>query len=242
VARLFTYKTRRIHLFIAFFKKVVKLAAMNNGLGTTKTPSRWVGSAGYALIYLVLPGIIAVGQAPLLAFVGLWVVTLVLWRRIPWPGIARLSRHPDIGRIIRRGGWVFVALTLTVTHEARFAFPLQLPERYLVVMLFYPLLSVVPQEVFFRLLWPRVVPTYSPIITLVLSALAFGWAHCVFLNPVAVGLSFLGGLLLADTWKKTRNWGLVCVEHTLYGWAVFTSGWGIYFYHGALQGMPKLFS
>jgi hypothetical protein len=117
--------------------------------------------------------------------------------------------------------------------EYLLAFPVQMPERYALVMLAYPFLSVVPQEILFRSVFWHLFPDLSGRARIFWSAAAFAVAHSIFLNPAAIVLSFFGGLLLARTYERHRHLGLVCLEHTFYGWLVFTIGWGIYFYHGA---------
>jgi hypothetical protein len=44
--------------------------------------------------------------------------------------------------------------------------------------------------------------------------------------------SFFGGLLFAHTYHTSKSLALVWLEHTLYGWTLFTLGLGWYFYHG----------
>ena len=65
------------------------------------------------------------------------------------------------------------------------------------------------------------------------SAAAFGFAHIVYGNALAVGLSAAGGLLFAASYRRHRSLALVCLEHALYGCLVFTIGLGRFFYTGA---------
>jgi membrane protease YdiL (CAAX protease family) len=67
------------------------------------------------------------------------------------------------------------------------------------------------------------------------SAAAFGLAHLVLWNPLAVGLSALGGWMFASTYLRTRSLPAVCWEHALYGVALFTIGFGRYFVTGWLR-------
>jgi hypothetical protein len=52
------------------------------------------------------------------------------------------------------------------------------------------------------------------------------------MNFIAVALSIIGGLILAYHYERHRDLVLVWIEHVLYGWLVFTLGWGPYFFHG----------
>jgi hypothetical protein len=107
----------------------------------------------------------------------------------------------------------------------------------MLVMMLYPLLSVVPQEFLFRIYFMQ---RYRPLfgegaLMLWVNALVFGWAHIFFLNPIAPLLSVIAGLLLADTWRRTRSLRAVWLEHALYGQIVFTCGLGWFFFHGSVR-------
>jgi membrane protease YdiL (CAAX protease family) len=68
-----------------------------------------------------------------------------------------------------------------------------------------------------------------------LSAIAFSFAHIVFRNPWAILFTFVGGLMFASTYLKTRSNLAASVEHALYGCFVFTIGIGQYFYAGPIR-------
>lgn len=103
-----------------------------------------------------------------------------------------------------------------------------------VIMVAYPVLSVYPQEVAFRAFFSR---RYRGLFGregayIAVNAAAFGWAHLIMHNWLAVGMSAVGGVLLAQTYERRRSLGAVWLEHTVYGWALFTVGWGAWFYGG----------
>jgi uncharacterized protein len=118
--------------------------------------------------------------------------------------------------------------------ERMFTLPLERPLRWIIVMIWYPLLSVFPQELLFRSFFFRHYAPWlrSPKLMVFVNAFAFGWVHIVLHNWVAVAFSFVGGLLFADTYRRTRSLAAVCFEHALYGCFIFTIGLGWYFYHG----------
>ncbi|MGE0754992.1 MAG: CPBP family intramembrane glutamic endopeptidase [Alphaproteobacteria bacterium] len=123
--------------------------------------------------------------------------------------------------------WVYAPLRL-------FEFPLNNFWGWVGVMIMYPIISVFPQEVLFRsFLHRRYRMLFQSRHEIVLaSAITFGWAHIVMHNWIAVVFSFLGGLIFASTYERTRSLSVVCFEHTLYGCWVFTIGLGWYFFHG----------
>ena len=104
------------------------------------------------------------------------------------------------------------------------------------VMVAYPLLSVIPQEIIFRSFffhrYQRIFPT--PMAMIVASGLMFGAAHVIFQNWVAPLMCVVGGFFFAQTYAKTRSLALAVIEHALYGCMIFTVGLGTYFYHGAV--------
>ena len=51
-------------------------------------------------------------------------------------------------------------------------------------------------------------------------------------EPARLVLSGLLGLLLAYRYTETRSVWAAWIEHTLYGWLVFTVGLGLYFFTG----------
>lgn len=114
-----------------------------------------------------------------------------------------------------------------------FALPKEQPLLWLAVMVFYPLLSVYPQELVFRaFLFERYAPAFGNW-TVAASAAAFGFVHIVFGSWVSVVLSAAGGWIFATRYHRTRSLLAASIEHALYGILVFTVGLGQFFFHGA---------
>jgi membrane protease YdiL (CAAX protease family) len=115
-----------------------------------------------------------------------------------------------------------------------FAFPRERHFLWLLVVLLYPLLSALPQEVIFRLFvfhrYRSLFP--DPRLMMLVSASVFALAHLQLGNLVALALPFLGGLLFAYTFSTTRSLPMVALEHGLWGDWLFTLGFGAYFYGG----------
>jgi len=145
------------------------------------------------------------------------------------------------GRTWKRIALRFLALGTLLTLFVRFvfpemffAFPLERPGLWLLILLLYPLLSVLAQEIIFRAFFVyRFGPLADKRTLLVTNALIFAYIHAVFGNAVAVVFSFLGGLLFMSTYLKTRSVAASSFEHALYGDLVFSLGIGHFFYHGA---------
>jgi len=118
-----------------------------------------------------------------------------------------------------------------------FFLPKTSPEFVLILLCMYPLLSALPQEFIFCSFFFR---RYRRFFgegrkMVVASALVFAYAHILYLNPVAPVLSLIGGLIFAETYRRTHSLALVTLEHGLYGNALFIIGLGWYFYGGAVH-------
>lgn len=100
------------------------------------------------------------------------------------------------------------------------------------IMLLYPFTSVLAQELIFRVFFfHRYALLFAHPKALVLaSALAFAFSHVVFRNDLALALTFAGGLLFSWRYGRTRSFAAVWLEHTLWGWLLFTGGLGVYFF------------
>ena len=179
----------------------------------------------------------AVRHALLLA--GCAFVVWRLWGSVSWRGLFGPPppgwwRGPALrGLLVIVGALLYVRL---LEPERLLVLPLQRPGLWLLIVALYPLLSVIPQELIYRVylfeahavLWTR------PLLPVCVSALAFGWVHIVFAGWFAVVVCTAGGLLLASTYQRFRErpgavW-IVSLEHALYGLALFTAGLGHHFF------------
>jgi hypothetical protein len=101
------------------------------------------------------------------------------------------------------------------------------PALWALIMIAYPVLSVVPQEIIYRAFFFH---RYGSLFThksvsIVANAALFAFAHILFRNWVAVI-----GILWAATYLGSRSLLVVSIEHALYGNFAFTLGIGYYFY------------
>jgi membrane protease YdiL (CAAX protease family) len=125
----------------------------------------------------------------------------------------------------------------TFSPHRLFDLPRQQPLLWAVIVVFYPLFSVYPQELLYRaFLLYRYEPLFgSGYAATIASAAAFGFVHLLFHNAISVGLTLVGGWLFARRYQRTRSLLTVSVEHALYGVLAFTIGLGELFYHGAVR-------
>lgn len=115
-----------------------------------------------------------------------------------------------------------------------FDFPRRNPQMWAMVMVFYPLLSVVPQEFVYRSFFFRRYAALfpNPNTMIAVNALSFAAMHFVLQNWVAPLLSLIGGAIFAYGYQQHRSLKWVALEHALYGCMIFTVGLGWFFFRG----------
>ncbi len=206
-------------------------------------------------IVAALELLLFLGCVPLLALTGpghalrhallLAGCAYAVWRlsgRVPWRFL--FARPPYgwwIGPLLR-GLLVLLCAVWYISDIAPallFRLPMERPGIWLLILLSYPPLSALPQELIYRVYLFEAHPSlwrnrFWPYI--ITSALSFGWAHVIFAGWLAMGLTALGGLLLGLTYRRARSrpgavWSIT-LEHSLYGLALFTVGLGRYFWEG----------
>lgn len=152
------------------------------------------------------------------------------WQAVNWQNMKPLLRRFALSAAL------LVALTLWLKPEMFLSFVRERPLFWAVVMVAYPLLSVIPQEIIFRsFFFARYTKLFpAPAAMVIASGVMFGAAHLIFYNWVAPALCLIGGIMFAQTYGKTRSLAMACIEHAMYGCFLFTLGLGRYFYHGAV--------
>lgn len=203
----------------------------------------------FAALYVGIPVLMLIflGRYPLFATIWLLaaVSILLLWRT---PGF-RFSRLWQGFKV--RDLRILAVFSIAATICTMIIVLLTIPERFLelprnrtglwvAVMLLYPPLSAWPQEVIFRsLFFERYGALFSgPTATITVNAAAFGFGHLFFQNPVTIATTAAAGAVLGWAYMKTGSLWLVWLLHSVGGMIVFTSGLGIFFYHGAI-GAPS---
>jgi membrane protease YdiL (CAAX protease family) len=200
-------------------------------------------------LFVVLPGILYLYRLqlkglviPLLILVALLCLVLLLSdrtfsRKLLW-------KKNDFGRMFKAVvirfivGGALLTLVLWISNPAMvFNFPRSNLRIWMMVMILYPVFSVYPQELIYRVFFFH---RYRDILTsdvamIAASGLAFGFMHVILGNWIAVLLSTVGGIMFAYTYSKSRSILLASIEHGLWGDLIFTIGLGMYFYSGAIR-------
>ncbi|MEM9392860.1 MAG: CPBP family intramembrane glutamic endopeptidase [Pseudomonadota bacterium] len=208
------------------------------------TRALWRLRAEFAAFFVLLPGVIAVLLPPNRMFSALFAsMALGLWLLHITPGF-RWSHLVDG---FRRISWGFVALfalatvatsagvILTLRPDAFLILVRTQPELLLMILLFYPFVSALPQELVFRPLFFR---RYDAILPsglwarIILNAALFSWAHLMYWHWVVLAMTFSGGLAFAYAYEARRNFPEAVILHAIAGNIVFALGLGLYFYSG----------
>ncbi len=201
----------------------------------------------FLVLFAVLPAVVwtwGEGGGSVPVFPLLWTITgycvLMLrregsfaWRTIfGWRGAAAHLPKVLLRFVVIAG--VLAGVIAWRWPELFLNFPRQRPQLWAIVMLLYPILSVLPQGIVYRVF---VVRRYAGLfgqglgLTLA-GAMAFAWVHVIFANAVAAPMTLLGGWLFVNTYRRSGSPMLAWLEHALYGCMIFTVGLGRFFYHG----------
>jgi hypothetical protein len=114
-------------------------------------------------------------------------------------------------------------------------FPKRAPRLWLIIMVLYPLVSVVAQEVIYRVFFfHRYKPLFGDhaLLMILLNGALFAFGHIMFRNSISIWVSLAGGLLFAWRYHRTGSFWAVFLEHSLYGNLIFTAGLGQFFFTG----------
>ncbi|MFH4965466.1 CPBP family intramembrane glutamic endopeptidase [Gaetbulibacter sp. M235] len=118
--------------------------------------------------------------------------------------------------------------------EALFNVVISKPKLWIIFTFIYGLFSVYPQELIYRTFFFN---RYKALFRgenqfIFFNAIVFSLGHIFFKNTLVLIITFLGGLLFAITFKKSKSTVLVSIEHAIYGSWLFTVGMG------AMLGFP----
>ena len=204
----------------------------------------------FALLPMVLLGLktsgIRVAPLPIL-----WLATIgglvLLWRggKSPPPAAVRA----EVNRTTRSRARIEVAITVVVgsllllllygaiSNEPMFVFPRRNPRIWLIVLVLYPLLSVVPQGIVFRrwFVWRYRSILGTGTLMVLIGAICFGCSHILFGNVVAPLVTCIGGVLFMRTYLRSGSGWLADLQHALLGDVAFTIGYGQWLYAGPIN-------
>jgi membrane protease YdiL (CAAX protease family) len=126
---------------------------------------------------------------------------------------------------------LMVLLIWRIDKSKLFYLPSANPWFLLLISIFYPVFSVVPQGLAYRALFFH---RYGPLIPgntlrIIASAVLFSFGHILYKNALVLVLAFFAGLIFAYRYYKTQSLLISVLEHSLYGIWLFTCGLGYFF-------------
>jgi uncharacterized protein len=198
----------------------------------------------FLLLFFLLPLAFRFKPFPFPPIPALWLLALYCWYRLrsdPSFDRTRLWSAAQLPGSLPQILMLFVAVALLTvlgvwwfSPEKLFSFPRRTPAFWALVMLLYPVLSVYPQTLVYRVFICHRYRTLlaSPLGLILASAVAFAFVHIIFRNPIAVTFTLVGGVLFAWRNLETGSALTSAFEHSLYGCLMFTVGLGQYFYQG----------
>jgi uncharacterized protein len=205
----------------------------------------------FLFLFFIGPAVFAYTRHRIPAIPTLWAVTaycLFILLYDPQFDRRRLGWRMEDAAALRQFApqilclWAFV-LAIGIVLILRFApadfmnLPRSKPLFWGLIMVLYPTLSVYPQGIVYRVfMFERYRPLFGAGWGIVVaSAAAFVFVHIVFRNPLALILTFLGGVLFGLRYWQTESLVVSSFEHALYGCAIFTIGVGRSFYHAEMR-------
>ncbi len=204
----------------------------------------------FALLFIGVPVLMVVYFEELRAnrflFPSIWILATVaaflLWCTPGWR-FAKLFQGP----VLRE--WRLILLYIVGTAVTCVAFvlwlvphrflemPLYRTELWLVIMIGYPLVSAWPQEIIFRSLFFERYGVLFPSdrIAIVMNGVIFGFGHMFFDSWVTIVMTGVGGAIMGWAYLRGRSMTVAWIMHAVAGQIIFTTGLGIFFYHGAVS-------
>lgn len=189
------------------------------------------------LIFILIPISFLLNYSPILKLIigvlGFVYVTSILLKveknrfsinkNLPWKNFWKSTLIKLLVIVVVTS--VFVWFT---DSKSLFIVVLNKPVFWMLILLFYSLFSVYPQELIYRtFFFQRYKNLFkNELVFILINAALFSLAHIIFKSYLVLILTFIGGILFAYTYKKTNSILLVSIEHAIYGCWLFTVGMG----------------
>jgi membrane protease YdiL (CAAX protease family) len=189
------------------------------------------------LIFILIPIIFAFSYAPILKLIiGVLGLTYIMYVLFKIEKIKiRIEKNSNWKAFWKSTIIKFLIIAFVTSLFVWFTAPKSLfsvmlnkPKLWLLILIFYSVFSVYPQELLYRTFFFK---RYSALfknenLFIFINALLFSLAHLFFKNTLVLLLTFIGGILFAITFNKTKSTFLVSIEHSIYGCWLFTVGMG----------------
>ena len=111
------------------------------------------------------------------------------------------------------------------------------PLTLILICLFYPILSAIPQELIYRVLFFKRYKYCLPEnkhVLVIFNAAIFSLAHLLYWSWLVLGITFVGGLIFAHIYQRS-SFAEAAILHSVSGVVILISGMGHYFYAGSIN-------
>ena len=200
----------------------------------------------FLTLFFIIPLLAAFVLPPSLLFLGLLLFTLL--------GILLLCITPEFRWKSLWGNLVIInwrllgsfslvclialsILAFWIDPENIFYLPINSTRLWIFIMIAYPIVSVMPQELIYRPLffvrYKIILPSGHSLVFL--NAICFCLIHLFYWNFIALFITLIGGFIFSYIYHVNRNFLEVVLYHSVGGCIIFTTGLGRYFYSGAIQ-------
>ncbi|WP_439128657.1 CPBP family intramembrane glutamic endopeptidase [Polaribacter sp.] len=176
----------------------------------------------YSLILKIIIGVLGFGYV-LFVLLKIEKLRFTIQKNIQWKKFWKTTLLKFL--IIAIFTTCFVWFT---NKNSLFTVVLNKPKTWLFFLVIYTLLSVYPQELLFRTFFFKRYKSLfkNDYLFLFINAVLFSLGHLFFNNTIVIAITFIGGLLFAFTFYKTKSTFLVSIEHAIYGCWLYTVGMG----------------
>lgn len=126
---------------------------------------------------------------------------------------------------------VMLVINWFVNPDNMFIIIKEKPWLLLLISVFYPLFSVIPQALAYRALFFH---RYAQLfggkwLQIIVSAVFFSFGHILYKNWLVLLLTFVAGLIYSYRYIQSKSLALSVLEHAFYGVWLFASGLGMFF-------------
>ena len=192
----------------------------------------------FIFLFIIIPTIFYMVDSTQIIFLILYLVFFISLV------ILKKDKTFDFLRLRRKIDWKFSLITfvifliagffytLVVEPQSLFIFPKENFRLWLIIMVFYPILSVIPQEFIYRVFFFQRYKTIfndNVFIFLIANIFSFSYAHIVFQNIHAVLITAIVSPVFSFAYLR-KSFSTCLVVHSLGGQIIFTIGLGKYFY------------
>ncbi|TCL08837.1 CAAX prenyl protease-like protein [Shimia isoporae] len=215
-------------------------------MGTQSTISqnyRWQLCVEFCLLFVAAPVLIATLLPATVMFTALFALTalglglLHITLGFRWHFLREGISEIKLGETLVFTALMFIAcfgVMRIFASEAAFFLLRNEPLLLLMILIFYPIVSALPQELVFRPLFFRRYKAILPdgAASIWLNAALFSLAHLMYWSWIVAIMTFIGGLIFAHSYKERRSLPLAVLQHAIAGNIIFLVGLGVFFYSG----------